>query len=388
MPAPTLRLAVPLPRLLGPGEVIAGEGAFAALRTLPATRVAVIATERTAGGALFRRWFDGSHAYEVRHLKPSWTGEPTLESLDGTVGQLSHYAPDWIVAVGGGSVLDGAKLCWARLEHPLFPAERLSRPFALPRLRAVARFVAVPTTAGTGSENSSSAVFVDTQTGRKIPVVTHDFLPDIVLLEPRLTLGLPLAWTVLTALDALAHALEGRVSALHNPLVDSLAESIAVDLLAALSEFLGNGEILEVRGRLQIAAFHAGQVQNLRLVGLAHAIAHQLGNLHVPHALAVGVFLPLGMTHASTSDPVRRIYDRIARSAGLADSQALIETIRCIPKRAGVDRRIGSWQGVPEQLSSSEASHIAARALDDPIARFLPVRIEVDELAQLIQRAW
>lgn len=383
-----LRLTVPLPRLLGPGEVIAGEGALMALRTLPAARVAVIATDRAAASPALQRWLTSGNPYEVKRLRPSWQGEPTLAALNQTVSELTDYSPDWIVAVGGGSVLDGAKLCWARLEHPLFPVDRLSRPFALPSLRTTARFVCVPTTSGTGSENSSAAVFVDQQTGRKVPVVTHDFLPDIALLEPRLTMGLPAKWTVLTALDALAHVLEGRVSALHNPLVDSLAESSAIDLLVALSDFLAQGETLDVRRRLQIASFHAGQVQNLRLVGIAHAIAHQLGKLHVPHAVAVGLLLPFGMEYAIRTDAVRDAYDRIAAKAGLAGSEALIAMIRDLTERAGIDRRIGAWPGIAPALSPDQASEIAGRALDDPIARFLPCAIGSDELAGMAQGAW
>jgi alcohol dehydrogenase class IV len=143
--------------------------------------------------------------------------------LEDAVAALRAFRPDWIVAIGGGSVLDGAKLCWARYEHPHFPTEKLDRPFALPPLRSLSRFVAVPTSAGTGSESSSTAVFTESGTGRKIPAVTHDFLPDIAILDPRLTVDLPPEWTAMTAFDALGHALEGYVSALENPLVDRLA---------------------------------------------------------------------------------------------------------------------------------------------------------------------
>src|SRR5688572_2840664 len=106
MPGSLLRLAFPLPRLLGPGEVLAGEGALVALRSLPAARVAVVATERSIQSAVLRRWLENAGPFEVKHVKPSWEGEPTLEALSGTVAELGNYGPDWIVAVGGGSVLD------------------------------------------------------------------------------------------------------------------------------------------------------------------------------------------------------------------------------------------------------------------------------------------
>lgn len=388
MSAPVLRLSVPLPRLVGPGEVLAGEGALVALRTLPAARVALVATERARRSPALQRWLENPGPFEVRHLTPSWSGEPDFNALSGTVGELADYGPDWIVAVGGGSVLDGAKLCWARYEHPRFPVERLSRPFALPRLRAKARFVAVPTTSGTGSENSSAAVFVDPQSGHKVPVVTHDFLPDVAVLEPRLTSGLSVRWTVLTALDALAHALEGRVSTLANPLVDGLAESSAIEIVTALTRFLSEGDSLEVRGRLQIAAFHAGQVQNLRLVGIAHAIAHQLGKWHVPHAVAIGVLLPIGMEEAMRADSVRAVYDRIGRACGLEDGRALAGAIAGLRYRAGLPNRLGEETGVPSSIAEDDIERLTSMALADPIARFMPVKMQPDELAGLIRRAW
>jgi alcohol dehydrogenase class IV len=383
-----LRLAIPLPRLLGPGQVLAGEGALSALRSLPAARVAVIATDRASATPALAAWMAANHSYEIRHLRPSWRDEPTLAALGGTIAELVEYAPDWIVAVGGGSVIDGAKLCWARVEHPHFPLDRLSRPFALPRLRASARFVAAPTTAGTGSEASSAAVYTDELTGHKVPVVTHDFLPDVVILDPRLTAGLSVQWTVLTALDALGHALEGYVSRLANPLVDGLAESAVADILSVLPDLLLQGDSAERRQRLQIAAFRAGQVQNHRMVGLAHAIAHQLGSLGVPHALAVATYLPLAMARACQDDVVRIRYDRIAKYCGLADSVELISVVGALPARAGIVGGIGSWPGATSTLTSTDASTIAAHALEDPIARFLPVAVGESEVAAMVRQAW
>jgi alcohol dehydrogenase class IV len=383
-----LRLSVPLPRLLGPGQVIAGEGALSALRSLPAVRVAIIATDRASAVPALSALLTANLPYETRRLRPSWQGEPTLPTLAGTLAELIEYNPDWIVAVGGGSVIDGAKLCWARLEHPHFPLDRLSRPFALPRLRAAARFAAVPTTAGTGSEASSSAVYTDEGSGRKVPVVSHEFLPDVVVLDPRLTMGLPDRWTVLTALDALGHALEGYVSRLANPLVDGLAESAVAAILAGVPELLTEAESLERRLKLQIAAFQAGQVQNHRVVGLAHLIAHQLGALDVPHALAVATYLPASMSWASRDPGVRGRYARIAGYCGLADEKELIAAVKALPARADMSGAIAESPGVPAVLSQTDASAIARRALDDPIARFLPVPIEEGELAAIVRQGW
>lgn len=383
-----LRLRVPLPRLIGPGEVIAGEGALAALQSLPATRVALLASDRAASDPVLLRWQELARPYEMCRFKPSWTEEPSLASIRGTLAQIVDFHPDWIVAVGGGSTIDGARLCWALYEHPNFPVERLGRAFALPPLRALARFVAVPTTSGTGAECSSASVFTDGETGHKVPVVTHDFLPDVVILEPRLTMALPARWTVLSALDALAHALEGRVSTLQNPLVDGLADSSAAGILKALLERHRVGDSLELRSRLQAAAYYAGQVQNLRLVGLAHAVAHQLGHWRIPHAAAVGALLPLSLKQASRLAPVRATYDEIARRSGLKDTEAMIEAVVGSLRDAGLSGRLGELAHTPNSLSTADAARIASDALADPIARFLPYKIEGEELAKHIKEAW
>jgi alcohol dehydrogenase len=249
-------------------------------------------------------------------------------------------------------------------------------------------FAAIPTTTGTGSEASSAAVYTEEPDGHKVPVLTHDFLPDVVILDPRLTMGLSQRLTVLTALDALGHALEGYVSRLANPLVDGLAASAVAEILATLPEYLAEGESLEIRLKLQVAAFQAGQVQNHRAVGLAHVIAHQVGAFGVPHAVAVGTYLPASMRWACQDATARARYDRLARFCGLTDAAALILAVAGLIGQAGVAGRIGSLPGVPPVLAVSDCSRIVTQALEDPIARFLPVKIDASDLAAIIQQAW
>jgi len=100
-----LKLPVPLPRLLGPGEIIAGAGALSALRALPAARVAVIASARAAVNPQVNQWLQGNSNYVIQHVLPSWRGEPSLADLDATTAELRAFRPDWIVAIG-------AVACW------------------------------------------------------------------------------------------------------------------------------------------------------------------------------------------------------------------------------------------------------------------------------------
>jgi alcohol dehydrogenase class IV len=369
---------------LGPGEVIATEGAIAALRVLLASRVAVVVSRRGREDAAVARWLAAENPYEVAAFTPSWAGEPSLEGLTGTLAELDAYRPDWIVAIGGGRVLDGAKLCWALHEHPGFPRERLGIPFALPPLRALCRFAVVPTTAATGSEASSSATFDGPDHGAKLAAVTHDFLPDVAILDPRLLQSLSPAEVATGALDALGHAVEGYTSKLNNPMVDVLAEGAVATLIELLTMREATALAAPDLLRLQIAACHAGQVQNLRLVGYAHALAHQLARFGIPHAIAVGLLLPQVMRRHLDVPLTRSRYDRLARAAGLADADALIAAIASIPGRFGIAPRLGDWT----REAANDFDAVGTEAAADGLSRFAPAELAAPTLTGMVRAAW
>ena len=177
-----LPLRLPIPRLIGAGEVLHGSGSLSALRMLDGVSVLVVASR----SVLHHHQKDIERA--VNHLKLNVVeyggGEPTWESLGPLVQACQEADPNWIVAIGGGSVLDAAKLAWVWYEQPEADIALLARPFALRGLRGRSRFVAVPTTAGTGSEVSSAAVIKDPNSSRKIPIVSHELIPDIAIWIP------------------------------------------------------------------------------------------------------------------------------------------------------------------------------------------------------------
>ena len=381
-----LRLNIPLPRLLGPREVICAKGALGVLASLPASRVAVIATKRAAQHPTLDRLLSRERRVEFHLIQATWKGEPTLDSLSETIAALEEFRPDWIAAIGGGSVIDGAKLAWARYEYPHFPIDRLGLPFSLPPLRRRARFLAAPTTAGTGSEATSTAVMCEPNTGRKIPVVSHDFLPDVAVLDPDLTIDLPPEWTGITALDALSHAVEGYVSRHANPLADGLAFQAVRDILEALPRVAEEPGDLVARQRVQQGALFAGYVQNLRLVGLAHALAHNLDDVGIPHGLATGLLLPVVMEHNASRPEIRLAYDRLAQGAGLADGDALRQRVADIPALFRMPQRLGDWPGAT--LAQDAFEKIGKHALADRLSRVFPVPVDEGEAAELLRKVW
>ena len=142
----------------------------------------------------------------------------------------ARHQPDWIVAVGGGSIIDGAKLAWVLHEIPTFDLGA-EKPSAVETLRRKARFAAIATTAGSGSEASQTAVLSHPKTGRKTPFVSPHLVPDLAILDAALTTGLPAEMTVHSGIDALSHAVEAYASRMASTLVRTLAAAAIRSIL-------------------------------------------------------------------------------------------------------------------------------------------------------------
>lgn len=368
-----LPLRLPLPRFVSAGEIFAGPGCLGALRALEAARVAVLVSPsvRRAHEDTLRRSIGG----EAVELITMPTGEPTVESLAPVLAALEAFGPDWIVAVGGGSVLDGAKVAWVLYEHPAVARDRLFNAFGVPALRGRARFAAVPTTAGTGSEVSSAAVVLDG--GVKRALVSHELLPDLAILDPRLALGCPPEVVARAGLDALAHAVESIGSRLTNPLADLLAEKAASEILASLPGFVAAPEDEALALRLMNASLLAGWAQNQKIPGIGHAVAHQLAAHGVAHGRASGRLLAAAIDYNCGEPSVAARYDALARTLGFAGHDGLAAAIRDLVAKLSV-------APLPESVFAA-AESIAAGAAEDPCARANPRAVTAEAVAHVLE---
>jgi alcohol dehydrogenase class IV len=374
-----LNLRIPLPRFLSAGEIVSGPGSLGALRALDAIKVLVLASGSLVRAPGVAAEIERSIRAQALRLIAMPAGEPALDRLAPVLAEADAFGPDWIVAIGGGSVLDGAKLVWIFHEHPDAALERLTRPFALPRLRGRARFAAVPTTSGTGSEVSSAAVFLDTGTGAKRSVVSHELLPDLAILDPKLAVGVPAATVADAGFDALAHALEGYVSRLDNPLADLLAETAAEVLLRCLAPTQRDPEDLRLRLEVMHAATLAGWVQNLKLPGLGHAVAHQLGRFGIPHGRAAGCLLPGTLRFNQAEADCAAKYERLARRCGLRDATELVAAVEALAATV----RLGPL-ALPRTQVEPGLPALAEAALADPCARTNPLPATAAAVASLL----
>jgi acetaldehyde dehydrogenase / alcohol dehydrogenase len=225
--------------------------------------------------------------------------EPTEAQIRAGVDVLDKLRPDLIVAVGGGSVLDAAKAMRLFSESPALSLSELTLPFLDARKRVAhypevdhaVRLVAVPTTAGTGSEVSPAAVL--TSGARKLTLVDYSLVPDVAIVEPRLTLTMPPHMTADTGIDALTHALEAGVSIFASPYTDAFCMQAVHLILDALPRAYADGDDLAARTAMSNAATLAGLAFSNAFVGVNHALAHAVGaRFGIAHGRANAVFLP------------------------------------------------------------------------------------------------
>lgn len=315
------------------------------------------------------------------------SGEPALEAVTEMLATVLRYQPDWIVAIGGGSTIDTAKLLWLLYEVPESELGQYARPNSVPRLRDKARLVAVPTTVGSGSEVSSTTVFTSEAAERKQFIVSHELIPDVVVLDPAFLMGLPTRVLAQTAFDALSHAVEGYVSPLDNPLLDQLAEQSAGTILRLLPNFKSGDASEEDLVSLQVAAMLAGNVQNYKIPGIGHAFSHQFGNLGLGHGVGCAMMLPLSIEHNRKEERTRSRYRKLASRLGHRDDDALQQEIRDRLKDFGLPGSLSEAGSEIAGRVESRSRNVIEQLKEDVCFRLNPRALADDELELMLEEA-
>lgn len=220
------------------------------------------------------------------------SANPTSDDVEEGYRLYRQEKADSLIGFGGGSPLDCAKAIGAKVVRPNKSPAQLQGILKVGR--AIPFFIAVPTTAGTGSETTLAAVVTDRQTHHKASINDPHLIPDVAILDPGLTVGLPPKVTAMTGMDALCHAVEAYTNHTYNtPLENFLAEEAVRLIYENLLIAYRHGDDLQARGNMQRAAFYAGRAFTRGCVGYVHAVGHTLGGLYgVPHGLAMSILLP------------------------------------------------------------------------------------------------
>ncbi len=335
--------------------------------------------------------------------------DPALETARKGAERLLVFQPDWIVAVGGGSVIDTAKAMWVLYERPDIQPDAIN-PVEKLGLRQKARQCAIPTTTGTGSEATWAIVLTDLAERRKLALGSRENVPDLSILDPQLVQPLPPGITAETGLDALTQAIEGYTSTMHNDLCDGLCLQAARLVFEWLPRAVANGEDLEARTHTQNAAAMAGLGFGNSMSALAHGLGHALGAVfHVPHGRAVGLFLPYAIEYCARGEPGSTRYTGLARFLGLTSSKdltrlegpvgledpadeqqaaaCLVEAIRRLEKQIGQPLTLAEC-GITRERLDAEMDTLAWNALGDA-QTVMSTRIPGEEdVRRLFFTAW
>jgi alcohol dehydrogenase class IV len=261
--------------------------------------------------------------------------EPSFENVEKVAAALRRFQPDLIVALGGGSCIDAAKGGWVLYERPDLALDAVS-PLTKLDLRKKARLVAIPTTAGTGSDATWVAILTDKSQNMKLDYfASRELVPDYSILNPKFLLKLSKQTTAYTGLDAIDQGIEAYVSQWRNDFADSLALRSIQILFEYLPRAYDSPDDMVARQKTQNAATMSGLAFGNSQVGLAHATGHALGAIfHMAHGLAVGISNPYVIQFSSRD--AAQLYRDIAHVIGIKEESAkpatemLVESIKSL----------------------------------------------------------
>ncbi len=341
-------------------RIAAGPASLEQLGSLGAQRAAIVVDPALDGSERAKRVAESVAPASVETIR--WAGtEPAMGPVESLAERLRSIAPDWIVAVGGGRTIDAAKAAWIRYARPDVDLATLT-PLVELRLRESARFVAVPSTSGSGCDVAWTAL-VRGEEGRPVELASRELLPDWDLLDPALPASLPTALTVDTAAELLAHAFEALVSEWANPFTDALAREAWTIALAQLPKVVKRPDDLELRLDLHHAATFAGLAASNAQHGAAHALAVGIGpETEVPYGRLMGVLLPYvaEFDYPSARERLDRSGAVLGTSAG-KDRSAVAERFRSVLLPLGLPKTLHE-AGVPASVTSTARARIVARA--------------------------
>jgi len=290
-------------------QIVFGEDSISFLSSLDVKRAAII-TDRNLlhtdiPGLVQKALPPGTESMVLGDVSE----EPPLSEMTAHLSRINEFAPDWFLAVGGGSAIDATKILFALYERPDLTVYDIT-PLVKLGLRKKSRLIAIPTTSGTGSECTWAAMLTVEGEKRKHELASPEIIPDYAILDPAFVVSLPLEQTRNTASDAIAHAVEAYGSTWRNPYSDAMAEKALELILGGIAGVMSGPRNLELRNQVHIGASMAGLAFSNSQIGLVHALGHALGGrFKTPHGKAVALFLPHVVAYNYDACPER--YDRL-----------------------------------------------------------------------------
>ena len=366
-----------LDRFVTPAESYYGPDSIKAVTAIRNTRTFIVTIDSLVKSSHFERLISFLRCDEHRIVSSPFAAEPTKEELVKVLVEVEEFQPDVLIAVGGGSILDGGKLIRFFYEHGDLAPSEYERTFP-PGLLNKLQFYAVPTTCGTGSEVSSSAILKEDQ--KKRIIVTHDFLPNAFILDPGFLYSLPESIKIETAADALTHAIEGYVSRISHPLMDVFAVDAVRLIRENLIRSIDQPDDPEFLLNLQIAATLAGFVQNHCLVGVCHAISHALGKFGISHGYLNLALLNDVIDLNSRDENVRKRYNKLSATTGFCSIDEMQDFI------SGIKQSISKEISLVVEGEDLVSDSIIQEIMGDKLTFVNPVSPDATDIKNIIER--
>lgn len=342
--------------------------------------------------------------------------DPTLACAIQGAKEMESFKPDCIIAIGGGSAMDAGKIMWVLYEHPEVDFADLAmrfmdirkRVYTFPKMGEKAYFIAVPTSAGTGSEVTPFAVITDEKSGIKYPLADYELLPNMAIVDADMMMNAPKSLTSASGIDALTHNLEAYASMLATEYTDGLALESTKMIFEYLPRAYEKGaEDVLAREKMANAATMAGMAFANAFLGICHSMAHKLGAFHhIPHGIANALLISLVIKYNAEEQPTKMgtfpqyqyphmlsRYATFARNLGFGggnDTDSLnnlINQIELLKEKVGVKKSIKEY-GISEEDFLNSLDEMSEQAFDDQCTGANPRYPLISEIKDLYLKAY
>jgi alcohol dehydrogenase class IV len=369
-----------------PKDIVFGEGALEYLSTLEGKKATLV----TGGSSMKRFGFldeakkqlenAGMEVSIVDGVEPN----PSIETVIRGGKEMAEFNPDWIIAIGGGSALDAAKIMWVYYEYPETKFEDLVAG-KFPKLRTKSKFIAIPSTSGTASEITAFSVITDTENHIKYPLVSYEITPDIALLDPALPAKMPAHITANTGMDVMTHAVEAYVSTNATSYTDPLAMEAIKLVYKQLPVAYAKGDDMKAREDMHNASTLAGMAFTNSSLGIVHSLAHKIGGeFGITHGLANAILLPYIVEYN------KKATDKFAEIEKQLEIEDLVVTLKELNTKLGIPTTLKEVTEVEltEEKFNEVLDRMSKNAFEDPCSLTNPRVPSTEDVKEIYKAAF
>jgi len=366
-----------LNRIVQPSEIVIKKGSIVRLKFLTEKKVLVItgddSLEKNGHVDKIKTYFSSSKI-DFLILKKG-IGEPNQKNLEELILQAKKFKPNWIIGIGGGSVLDISKLVWVLYENPSIGVMELLNTLKVPENIKKTKLCLIPTTCGSGSEASNSAVI--NFNNNKIPIVSNGFVPQLVILDPNLLTNIPNNILAHTGLDAFVHAIESFCSRLSNSLTETYSLMGLKLIFKNLEKSLLEQDNISTKENLLYGSMISGLAQSATSTGGVHAISHTLGTrVKLPHGNLNGIFLiPILKFNSQETSKINKILKEL-------DFNSIDELNNWVTRIMNLGKLEKNWGNFAKEFIIDE---LVEKILNDVCARTNPRKLTYETIKSILE---